>query len=126
MLRGARAAAVATGLALALGATQADAQQYQSLSNGNGFYALCANARDQQGWEAAACLSYVIGLSDMAKRLSVGPAGVALCVPQGVTSGQTLDTLMAYLRDRPAERQKSTADLLLAAMAATYPCQPRR
>jgi hypothetical protein len=109
-----------------MAATQADAQQqYQSLSNGNGFYSMCANARDQQGWEAAACLSYVIGLSDMAKRRRAGLAEVALCVPQGVTSGQALDVLMAYLRDRPAERQKPTADLLLDALAVAYPCRSR-
>ena len=120
MPRGAHAAAVATGLVLAIGATQADAQQYQSLSNGNSFYTMCANAREQQGWEAATCLSYVIGLSDMAKRQS---AGTALCVPQGITYGQTLDVLLAYLRDRPAERSKSTADLLWDALTAAYPCR---
>jgi hypothetical protein len=120
MLKGAHAAAIATGLSLAMSAAQADAQQYQSLSNGNGFYTMCANAREQQGWESVTCLSYVIGLSDMAKRQS---AGTALCVPPGVTYGQTLDTLMAYMRDRPAERSKSTADLLWNAMTAAYPCR---
>src|SRR5262245_49909299 len=109
MPRRASAAAVAAGLVLAIGATQVDAQQYQSLSNGSSFYTLCANAREQQGWEAVACLSYVIGLSDMARRQSAGLAQAALCVPQGVTYGQTLDVLLAYLRDRPAERAKSTA-----------------
>ena len=115
-------------LTLAVGAPAL--AQYQELSVGNGFYAMCADAQQREGWQGAVCVAYVKGLADMALR-PTGMVEAAVCMPKDTTYAKSMEILLAYLKDRPAERQKRTSQLLWDAWSAAFPCRsaepsPRR
>jgi Rap1a immunity proteins len=44
------------------------------------------------------------------------------CIPKGVTLEQMGDVFCKYLAEKPAERQKSAADLLVSALNGAWPC----
>jgi hypothetical protein len=45
------------------------------------------------------------------------------CVPESATVEQAGDVFCKYLKDRPAERQKSAAELLVLALNDAWPCK---
>jgi hypothetical protein len=45
------------------------------------------------------------------------------CPPKGATVEQAGDVFRKYLKDRPAERQKSAAELVVLALNEAWPCK---
>jgi hypothetical protein len=44
------------------------------------------------------------------------------CIPKGVTLEQMGDVFCKYLAEKPAERQKAAAELLVSALNGAWPC----
>jgi Rap1a immunity proteins len=45
------------------------------------------------------------------------------CIPTGVTTGQVADVICKYLKDNPADRHKSAADLVTTALNDVRACR---
>jgi hypothetical protein len=60
------------------------------------------------------CLGYILGVHDAHDR--------AICIPDGVKSGQVLDVVKRYLRNHPEERHHQASSLVLGALKETFPC----
>lgn len=91
----------------------------QEIVTGKGFLARCSGATE---WQRIACLSYVMGLHDMAGYLKPTDKFGLVCAPQGVTIIQYHDILLKYLLDHPERGQKLSAELLWEAAAHAFPC----
>ena len=79
---------------------------------GNELYDVCLGDSFDRGM----CVGYALGVAEAA-----GLAGVA-CIPPDVTRGQIKDVVVNYLRDHPADRNKSAYGLVTTALQSVWPC----
>jgi len=90
------------------------------LVEGNGLLEACTSKQPLQG---AMCIGYIRGVIDgenmMGTALNKRPL---VCLADGVTLGQVEEVVVKYLKDNPAERNKSSAGLIGIAAATAWPC----
>lgn len=72
---------------------------------------------------ALRCAGYVLGVSDAQQaRQGVGAPG-RVCLPTTATETQVVATVSAYLAAHPEKRPLAAQDLVIEALAASYPCR---
>jgi len=81
------------------------------------------------------CLGYITGVADgikvatqvneqiNEKPRNLGDWGGLFCAPDEVKVGQVLRVVVKYLRDHPGELHNPSADLIVAALNAAFPCK---
>jgi hypothetical protein len=121
-----KALALAALLALSVNATAAET--VPDINTGNGFLALCES---QSECERGMCLDYVtelsigydIGMIFGNQILHDGAGQPLYCTPEGVTLGQKVDVVVAYLEENPSRRHERTSALALTAFKKAWPCK---
>lgn len=88
-------------------------------SSGNAFLSQCDGTRDTM------CLGYAAGVYDGIVSAQFFSEEKGICFPSGMTYGQTLDVLLAWLRNDPAQRHLSMGVLSYIALRKNYPCPAR-
>ena len=78
-----------------------------------------------QAKDAAAlrCAGYVMGVSDAQQARQGAGAPGRVCLPPTATETQIVATVVGYLAAHPEKRPLAAQDLVLEALAATYPCR---
>lgn len=66
--------------------------------------------------EQANAFGYVVGVSDALHKIN-------LCVPHGVTVGQTNDVVLNWLERNPQSRHFSADSLVVAALSQIWACK---
>lgn len=64
-------------------------------------------------------LGYIMAVSDVGH-------GIDHCAPAAVTAGQLRDLVHKWLRENPADRHHSGADIIMHVLQEAYPCNHRR
>jgi Rap1a immunity proteins len=103
---------LATGL---LWVTSAFAQDFTAFETGDELFDVCnVRADDQRHF---LCSGYIAGASDVLN--SQG----AICTPKDVTVHQTVDVILDYLREHPAQRHMAAPVLTEAALGQAFSCK---
>lgn len=97
---------------------------------GNELLSLCSGwsggqiAPAADAYDSDECLGFIQGLTDstQAMRYADRPSCI-FAMPEGGTYGQVIDIVMNYLRAHPESRQRSAANLAIAALKAVWPCK---
>lgn len=117
-----RAAAVLAAMAAAAGlaasaprAAAGDLEYY----TGETLYTQCA-AKDAA---ALRCAGYVLGVSDAQQARQGAGAPQRVCLPSTATEAQIVAAVGAYLAAHPEKRPLAAQDLVIEALAASYPCR---
>src|SRR6185312_13320703 len=123
-----RAAAVLAGVAtlgLAVSAAKSVAASDLEYFTGQTLYEQCSARAGEPNYAAYSqrCAGYVLGVSDaqQARQGAGGPGRV--CLPATATATQVVATVSAYLTAHPEKRPLAAKDLVIEALAATYPCR---
>lgn len=69
-----------------------------------------------------ACMNYVMGVMDLLEIY----AQKAFCPSSSVVARQTADIVSKWLRDNPAERDKTAASLVTRAVVEAFPCPSKQ
>jgi hypothetical protein len=115
---------------LAISLVIASPAAHAAFWTGQQLLALCTGAAQAQ------CLGYIQGIADAQNLIDTqsirGPDGRMQqrarserhnCMPDGTTSQQLLNLVVAYLRNRPQERPWPAAAVTLNAIGAADPCR---
>jgi hypothetical protein len=101
--------------------------------DGNDLYAKCTTSTPV---ERAICVGYVEGVLDAGeveatlawRQQRAKPPyqatleGERWCAPDGITAGQAVDVVTAFLRNNPAVRQATADSLVAGALEQAWPC----
>jgi hypothetical protein len=68
------------------------------------------------------CMGYVTGVIDAASFAEEPLRGWDFCLPNGVTTGQTMDVVVLWLEENPSQRHFSAGYTVLRAMTESFPC----
>lgn len=109
------AAVLLISLAIGLWSGQSKAQQHSQFYTGNNLYSDCTH---ESAVRRTMCMGYVTGVLDAV-------TGVAVCHPPSVTVGQATDMVVQFMRQRPDLRNQAADAIVMAAMAAAFPCAQR-
>ena len=101
--------------------------------SGRDFLELCSSI-DSEGnkdsariYRDATCLGWVAGFADgflvHEELLNVPKKDRMACVPQGVTTIQTVRVIKKYLADNPAKAHRATRYIASLALAGAFPCK---
>jgi Rap1a immunity proteins len=78
--------------------------------------------------DAGFCAGVVEGIGHMAAMLEMSSspgAGPPLCVPNGVTRGQTVRAVVSYIEARPKRMDEPFWQLTFEALLDAWPCKPQ-
>jgi len=121
--RDATAALVFGLLAAALLAQNADAQTKPDRWSANYLMPACRNwiafAGDRQGIDEAMCAGIISGLVYTVKFL---PPDSSSCTPEGVTIGEMVRVVVAYIERRPERMHEDFRKLAVEAWHEAWPC----
>src|SRR6516164_3499569 len=121
--RDATAALVFGLLAAALLAQNADAQTKPDRWSANYLMPACRNwitfAGDRQGIDEALCAGIISGLAYTVKFL---PPDSSSCTPEGVTIGEMVRVVVAYIERRPERMHEDFRKLAVEAWHEAWPC----
>ena len=121
--RDATAALVFGLLAAALLAENAGAQTKPDRWSANYLMPACRNwitfAGDRQGIDEALCAGIISGLAYTVKFL---PPDSSSCAPQGVTTGEMVRVVVAYIERRPERMHEDFRRLAVEAWHEARPC----
>src|SRR5262249_24955716 len=121
--RDATAALILGLLAAALLAQNADAQTKPDRWSANYLMPACRNwitfAGDRQGIDEALCAGIISGLAYTVKFL---PPDSSSCTPQGVTTGEMVRVVVAYIERRPERMHEDFRRLAVEAWHEAWPC----
>jgi len=110
-------------LAAALLAQNADAQTKPDRWSANYLMPACRNwitfAGDRQGIDEALCAGIISGLAYTVKFL---PPDSSSCTPQGVTTGEMVRVVVAYIERRPERMHEDFRRLAIEAWHEAWPC----
>jgi hypothetical protein len=85
------------------------------------------NYRNAPAWRDATCLGWVEGFADgltvRDELLSVPRKDRMACVPQEVTTIQTVRVIKKYLADNPEKARRPTRYIASIALAGAFPCK---
>ncbi|MGA2204036.1 MAG: Rap1a/Tai family immunity protein [Terriglobales bacterium] len=87
--------------------------------SGNDFLARCESEGAYDSWNDGFCRGYVMGLSQLMSQSSI-------CPGDHVTQAQFRRIAVKYMLDHPEKTDKLTADLMLEAWAAAFPCSVKK
>jgi Rap1a immunity proteins len=94
-------------------------QAQTNLGTGSSFYLHCNEAK---GTQREICVAYLYGVAEGDHYWwNRGGSRPPRC-GSNVTITQALDVLLSFLRDHPAERDKSIVELHVKAMSSAFPC----
>jgi len=71
---------------------------------------------------ASACTEYVAGVTDGLWALDSHLTEI--CLPDGVVLSQTVDVVVKWLKDNPAQRHYSASSDIEVALREAFPCEP--
>jgi hypothetical protein len=75
------------------------------------------------GQERSSCLTYVLGAADaFAAALAAAKRPQIFCIPKGTTNDQMAQAAVRYMRANPNEANSNGALVVVAGLAAAYPC----
>jgi len=121
--RDATAALILGLLAAAHLAQNADAQTKPDRWSANYLMPACRNwitfAGDRQGIDEALCAGIISGLAYTVKFL---PPDSSSCTPQGVTTGEMVRVVVAYIERRPERMHEDFRRLAIEAWHEAWPC----
>jgi len=110
------------------------AEQPDISRSGSDFLEVCSSV-DSEGnkdpahiqRDDATCLGWVAGFADgflvHEELLSVPRKDRMACVPQGVTTMQTVRVIKKYLADNPGKARRPTRYIASIALAGAFPCK---
>ena len=110
---GLMALVLATGL---LWVTSVFAQNFTAFETGDELFDLCNVPTVDQRHFNDPCSGYIAGVSDVLN--SQG----RICTPKTVTIHQTVDVILNYLREHPAQRSMAAPVLTRTALGQAFPC----
>jgi hypothetical protein len=105
---------VATGL---LWVTSVFAQNFTAFETGNELLNICNVRADDQKHFNDLCSGYIAGASDMLNSQST------ICTPKDVSVHQTVDVILNYIREHPAQRNMAATMLIGDALGQAFPCK---
>ena len=101
--------------------------------SGRDFLEVCSSIDSEGNRDAArigrdaACLGWVEGFADgflvHEELLSVPKRDRMACMPQGVTTIQTVRVIKKYLADNPGKAHRPTRYIASIALASAFPCR---
>jgi hypothetical protein len=97
--------------------TSVFAQNFTAFETGRELFDLCNGRADDQRHFNDPCSAYIAGVSDVLN--SQG----AICTPKDVTIHQTVDVILNYLCERPAQLNMAAPLLAGAALGRAFPCK---
>jgi hypothetical protein len=105
--------------------THADADA--GFYSGNDLYDVCTAERGSKAYveKTYECVAYVAGAVD-AFNTTREANGLKSCIPAGVTISQLKDVTANFLRDNPADRNRSASALVFAATRKAWPCSKKK
>lgn len=103
----------ATGL---LWITSVFAQNFTAFETAGELFDLCRVRVDDQRHFNDPCSAYIAGVSDVLNTQGT------ICTPKDVTVHQTVDIILNYLREHPAQRSMAAPLLTRAALGRAFPC----
>jgi Rap1a immunity proteins len=116
------------------GTAQKSAPEHPDISrSGRDFLEFCSSIDSEGNGDAARtqrdamCLGWVEGFADgflvHEELLSVPRKDRMACVPQGVTTIQTVRVIKKYLADNPGKAHRPTRYIASIALAGAFPCR---
>jgi hypothetical protein len=114
-------AAVGLGASASSAAAAGDLEYY----TGETLYEQCSARAGEARYVADSlrCAGYVLGVSDAQQARQGAGAPGRVCLPATASATQVVATVGAYLAAHPEKRPLAAQDLVLEALAATYPCR---
>jgi hypothetical protein len=103
-----------TGL---LWVTSVFAQNFTSFETGNELFDVCNVRGDDQRRFNDACAGYIAGASDVLNSQGT------ICTPKEITVHQTVDVILNYIREHPAQRNMAAPMLIGDALGHAFPCK---
>ena len=87
-----------------------------AFETGNKLYDECKGSPGS--FNSGFCAGFIVGIADLAAALKA----IDFCPPQGMTVGQTVDTVKKFLTDHPESRHYSGYSEVIVALRLGYPC----
>ena len=110
---GLMALVLATGL---LWVTSVFAQNFTAFQTGSELFDVCNVRADEQRRFNDACAGYIAGASDVFNWQGT------ICTPKEITVHQTVDVILNYIREHPAQRNVGAPMLIGDALGQAFPC----
>jgi hypothetical protein len=104
---------VATGL---LWVTSVFAQTFTAFQTVNELFDVCKVRADDQRFNDA-CSGYIAGASDVLNSQGT------ICTPKEISVHQTVDVILNYIREHPAQRNMAAPMLIGDALGQAFPCK---
>ncbi len=98
-------------------------EHFPDVTVGNGLLSLCES---EPGYAAGLCMGYIMGARygfEDGARVGSAPWELRFCIPEGVTYGQMVDVVVAYIEANPATRHKDSMVHTLTAFRKAWPCK---
>jgi hypothetical protein len=111
---GLMALVLVTGL---LWVTSVFAQNFTAFETGNELADVCNVRADDQRRFNDACSGYIAGASDVLNSQGT------ICTPKEITVHQTVDVILNYIREHPAQRNMAATMLIGDALGQAFPCK---
>jgi hypothetical protein len=86
-------------------------------ARGNDLFQACQDT-NHATFDSGVCMGFIQGVSTVAN-------GVFYCPPAGATYGQSIDIVVAGLRNHPEERQRESDSLIIKYLRAAWPCEKK-
>jgi hypothetical protein len=98
-----------------------------SYADGNSFLSKCATVFDhlpERRLETGLCIGTIQGMRHMNDiyESKNGSNGVLFCIPEGVSAGQLIRTVIKYMEDNPSKLHEHEVLLSSYAFVDAYPC----
>ena len=96
--------------------TSVFAQNFTAFETGDELFDLCNVPTVDQRHFNDPCSGYIAGVSDVLNSQGT------ICTPKDVTVHRTVDVILNYLREHPAQRSMAAPVLTGAALRQAFPC----
>jgi hypothetical protein len=97
--------------------TSAFAQNFTAFETGDELFDVCNVPTVDPRHFNDPCSGYIAGASDVLNSQGT------VCTPKEVTVHQTVDVILNYLREHPAQRHMAAPMLIGAALGQAFPCK---
>src|SRR5437879_4922143 len=106
--------------------------QYQDLrDSGNVFLSVCGESPDSSSkappFQRGACYGYVLGVDDGVRMTyDIQDQTQPYCLPDEVTTGQTVRILIKFIKDHPEKAHSQTRVLVVESLMDAFPCKGKK
>ena len=95
--------------------------------DGNVLLERCTTEGNERTYAQLSCNNYVVGVIDGYTAAVASPKApphqAEFAIPAGVTGQQTVDIVVKYLREHPAERHVPASILIVVALRESFPAK---